>query len=200
MDKKKKQELLEAAKSVLKVKEFRDYQERRLVLIHDDYETWAETKAEMDYSDKVVDVLIDFKKAASRLSRFDEYVWPYGRMFDRESVEKAVGAIHPAVAEVEKIQTIRRKKGIVATPKRGRPPSARLHEYVGRMAEWYYFFFGKLAYGTNSRLTKLINNCLGIIDTKYIDNPPHKAIKDAVLRKRPLLHLFPHERNSKKVP
>ena len=69
-------------------------------------------------------------------------------------------------------------------PPKGKPVNQKLNEYIWQMAGWYNEFFQKPSYGTNSVFTRLVGDCLTVMDDNYQNNPPYKSIKRVILESR----------------
>jgi len=190
MDEEQKQKLIQAAQHQLRLQGFTDKQEQELVAIHEIYENWKGPETE-DVFEKIVEALIDFKKTANLLVKLDEKS-TVAPMFDREAVKKAIESLHPALEMEEKHRAIIHKIAAeygttcrsIHPPKRGKPYNQRLQQHLYMMHEWFEESFGSPGYGTNSIFTRLVHHCLAVMDPKFHDNPPCKAIKEVVIRGR----------------
>jgi len=177
MDAEKAREIIEAAKRATRADEFTEEQKRSLIIIHRFYEDWKGSETS-DIDSKIFTILIKFKKAADSLLRLDE-ISNTKSWFDREAVKKAVQGISPLAMKMEEL-----RMQSVCRPKRGRPMNRRVDMYISLMWEWFDWSFGSPGYGNFSIFPRLIHACLSLVDGRYRDKTPYKAIKRCVVNQR----------------
>ncbi len=175
--KKKEQDIIEAAKAVLRVEEFDTEQQRHLIALHRIYDRWK--GPERVDGEKYLQAVMAFLKTARHLLKLNKISMrnPSLPLIDERLVERVIESIHPLFRwRAEALNSGR----FTLQRKRGKRPNDRVALYLSGMTTWYGYYFGTPKSGTNSIFTNLIHECLSILDLKYLVNPPHKAIKDAV--------------------
>lgn len=175
MQKEKEEEIIDAAKSALKItRAFTPSEKKRLLLTQAYYLNWS-----ADYQsdpriflDAIHEVEVASKKYLKNMRGIHLGI---SLPIDSPSL-RGPEAVRYDLQLLKHYRDGWLPARFSTSPKRGPRDNLKLHGYIRGMASWYYLSFGKPGYGTYSLFPKLVGDCLGIIDAKYKDKPPLKAI------------------------